>query len=144
VTENERDLGRRWFEEVWNKGRRDAISELLSPEGVLHEGGSDSVGPGGFYPFFDRMKNTLSDIRVTVHDAIAEGDRLCVRWSCTATHTGPGLGVPATGKPIDVTGITIFRVAGGKVVEGWQNWDMLGTMQQIAGAGRGATYVAAS
>jgi hypothetical protein len=53
MTEQERDLGRRWFEEVWNRGRRDAIAEMLSPDSVLHEAGSDSIRPEGFYPLFD-------------------------------------------------------------------------------------------
>ena len=82
---------------------------------------------------------------MTVHDTIAEGDQLCVRWSCTGKHTGPGLGIPATGKTIHVTGISTVRVAAGKVVEGWQNWDMLGMMQQIQGAEKAAaTYIAAT
>ena len=144
MTQNDRDLGRRWFEDVWNKGRRDAIPEMLAPESVLHEGGLDSVGPDGFYPFFDRMNATLSEIQVTVHGTIAEGDLLCVRWSFAARHNGPGLGIPATGKTLHVTGISIFRAAGGKIVEAWQNWDMLGMMEQIRDTGRTATYVAVS
>jgi len=82
---------------------------------------------------------------VTVHDTIAEGDQLCVRWSCTGKQTGPGLGIPPTGNTIHVTGISIVRVAAGKVVEGWQNWDMLGMMQQIQGAEKAAaTNIAAT
>jgi steroid delta-isomerase-like uncharacterized protein len=102
------------------------------------------VGPDGFYPFFDRMNATLSEIQVTVHGTIAEGDLVCVRWSFTARHNGPGLGIPATGKTLHVTGISIFRAAGGKIVEAWQNWDMLGMMEQIRDTGRTATYVAVS
>jgi len=144
MSEDERDIGRRWFEEVWNKGRRDAIPEMLAPDAVLHEAGVDSVGPDGFYPLFDRFHAAMEQIHITVHETIAEGDRLCIRWSFTAKHSGPGLGIPASGKSIHVTGITIMRIAGGKAVEGWQNWDMLGMMQQIQGTGRAATYAAAS
>ena len=140
MTESERDLGRRWFEEVWNKGRREAIAEMLAPDSVLHEAGADSVGPEGFYPFFDRLNAALSDIRVTVHDTLAEGDRVCIRWSCAGRHTGDGLGVAPTGRRIDVTGISIIRIANGKMVEGWQNWDMLGLMEQIQRTGRTETY----
>jgi steroid delta-isomerase-like uncharacterized protein len=143
MTEDERDLGKRWFEEVWNKGRRDAIPEMLARDGVLHESGLDSVGPDGFYPLFDRIQTAMEGIQTTVHETIAEGDRLCVRWSFTAKHSGPGLGIPASGKTVHVTGITIMRIANGKAVEGWQNWDMLGMMQQIQGGERAATYVAA-
>lgn len=142
MTQDARDLGMRWFEEVWNKGRREAIAEMLAPNGVLHDGEVDSLGPHGFYPFFDRMQATLSEIRVTVHDIIAEGDRACVRWSCSAKHTGGGMGMPATGKPVHVTGISVIRAAGGKVVEAWQNWDMLAMLEQIQGASKAATYIA--
>ncbi len=105
---------------------------------------SPSIGPDGFYPFFDRLRATLSDMRVTVHDTFAEHDRICVRWSCTARHTGDGLGFPPTQKTIEVTGISIMRVAGGRLVEGWQNWDMLGMLEQIHGQNKSATYIGAS
>ncbi len=144
MTDTERNLGARWFQEVWNKGRRDAIAEMLAPHGVIHDGGVDSVGPEGFYPFFDLLNSALSELRVTVHDTIAEGDRACVRWSCTAKHTGDGLGVPPTGKAIDVTGISVLRVADGHVVECWQNWDMLAMMEQIHGRPKSATYIGAA
>jgi predicted ester cyclase len=144
MTDQERDLGRRWFEEVWNQGRREAIAELLAPHGVLHEGDTDTVGPDGFYPFFERIRGTLSDIHVTISDTLAAGDKVCVRWSCTGKHTGDGLGIAPTGVAVHITGISILRVAGGKLVEGWQNWDMLGMMEQIQGLRKAATYISAS
>ena len=143
MTESERDLGRRWFEMVWNQGRREAIAEMLSPDGVIHDGGSDTVGPDGFYPFFDRIGASFSGLHVNVEDTIAEGDRVCVRWSCTANHTGDGLGIAPSGMTIHVTGISILRIANGKLVEGWQNWDMLGMMEQIKGHSKSATYIGA-
>jgi predicted ester cyclase len=142
MTDSERDLGKRWFEQVWNQGRREAIAEMLAPDAVVHDGGIDTSGAEGFYPFYDRLRATLSDIHVEVEDTIAEGDKLCVRWLCTAKHTGDGLGIAPTGVPIRVTGISILRVANGKLVEGWQNWDMLGLMEQIRGGARSATYIA--
>ena len=142
MTETERNLGSRWFEEVWNKRRRDAIAEILAPDAVIHDGGTDAKGPEGFHAFYDLMMAAFSDLRVTVHDTFAEHDRICVRWSCVANHTGEGLGFPPTGKAVDVTGISILRVAGGRLVEGWQNWDMLGLMEQIQTRARSATYIA--
>jgi steroid delta-isomerase-like uncharacterized protein len=121
----------RWFDEVWNKGRRDAIAEMLSADAVIHDGATDSRGPEGFYPFYDRMHGTFSHIKVTIHESIAERDMVCARWSATMLHSGDGFGVPATHKPVNTTGISIIRVADGKLVEGWQNWDMLGLLEQI-------------
>jgi steroid delta-isomerase-like uncharacterized protein len=142
MTEKERNLGHLWFEEVWNKRRRGAIAELLTPDAVIHDGGSDSKGPEGFYQFYDLMLAAFSNLHVTVHDTIAEHDRACIRWSCRADHTGDGLGMPPTGKTVHATGISIIRVADGRAAEVWQNWDMMGLMEQIHGRPRSATYIA--
>jgi steroid delta-isomerase-like uncharacterized protein len=145
MAETARELGRRWFEDVWNRGRREAIAEMMAPDCAIHDGETDSTGPAGFYPFFDRINGALSELHVNVEDTIAEGDAACIRWSCTAKHTGGALGFAPTGKTIHVTGITILRAADGKVVEAWQNWDMLGMMEQLQGHGKSAaTYIGAS
>ena len=139
------DLGRRWFEEVWNRGRREAIGEMIAPTCIIHDGATDSIGPNGFYPFFDRLSATFSEIHVSVEDTITQGDSACIRWSFTGKHTGAALGIPASGKTIHVTGISILRASEGKIVEGWQNWDMLGMMEQIRSSGKSsATYIGAS
>ena len=145
MTEIDRSLGRRWFEEVWNKGRREAIGEMLPPDCAIHDRGLKPIGSDGLFQFFDRMRDTFSDIHIEVNQSIAEDNLLCVRWSCTAKHTGDGLdGVAPTGRTINVTGITIFQVADGIVVEAWQNWDMLGMMEQIQNPhSRAATYIRA-
>lgn len=142
MTQSERDLGRLWFERVWNQGHREAIAEMLLPDAVIHDGNIDAVGPDGFYPFYDRLRAALSEIHVKVQDTFAEGDKLWVRWSCTGKHTGSGLGIPPTGKTISVTGISILRVSNGRMIEGWQNWDMLGMMEQISDRAKSATYIA--
>lgn len=141
MTQSEAELGRRWFDEVWNKGRREAIAEMLAPEAILYDGETKSVGPEGFYPFFDRLRATLADIHITVHDSFGEGDRICVRWSCSGKHSGEGLGIPASGKSINVTGMCVMRIANGKIAGGWQNWDMLGMMHQIQGSVAPPTYI---
>ena len=142
--DNDRDLAARWFQEVWNKRRREAIGELLAEGAPVHDGETIVHGPAGFYAFFDRMQSAFSGIHVTVEETIAEGDKVCVRWRCSLKHTGAGLGMAPTGKTLETTGITIIRVAGGKIAEGWQNWDMLGLMQQIQGHHHAATYIGAS
>ena len=136
-------LAHEWFDEVWNKGRREAIAEFLSPDGVLYEAGSISRGPQGFYPFFDRMRASFSDIRVKVEDTFGENDKFCYRWTCSMRHTGDFMGIPATGKTLEVTGIAILRAENGKMVEAWQNWDMLGLIEQINSKPQSQVYVAA-
>lgn len=134
-----KQLAKRWFEEVWNQGRRDAISELLAPDALLHEGTVTTVGPEAFLPFFDRMQAAFSDIHITVHDTISEGEKVCLQWSGTMRHTGDGLGVPATGELVEITGISIVRIADNRLAERWQNCDMRGLAQLVKQAREGNT-----
>ena len=143
MTAQERNIGSRWFEEVWNQKRREAIAELMAPTAVLHDGQIDSTGPEGFYPFFDRIHATFSEIHCEVHDTVAEGNKLCFRWSFRGKHTGSGLGFAPTGKTVSTTGMGFIVVEGGKMAEAWQNWDMLGLVEQIQGQRSSATYVSA-
>ena len=138
------ELGRHWFNEVWNKGRRDAIGEILAPAIVTHDANVTTTGPEAFYSFFDRMQAAFSEIHVDVPDCFAAGDKVCIRWICTANHTGGGLGFPATQKKMRVTGISVIRVANNQFAEVWQNWDMLGMMEQLKSSSQSPTYVADS
>src|SRR5271156_1154820 len=125
---------RRWFQEVWNEGRIETVHELLSPNAVATgQAGPNAVmhGPADFVPFFERIRGAFPDIHVTVEDAYADQDKVAVRWSATMTHSGDHLGMPASHKPVRITGTTIVRIVEGQVVEGWDNWDQLGMMQQI-------------
>lgn len=87
------------------------------------------------------MQGAFSNIRVTIHDAFAEGDKACVRGSSTVQHTGAMMGMAATAKGVEVTGITMARVVGGKIAAAWQNWDMLGMRQLLGDASIGPTYL---
>jgi len=65
MSEANKALAKKWFEEVWNKRRREAIDEMLSPHAVIYEGSQIAKGPEGFRPFFDRMWEAFSDIKIT-------------------------------------------------------------------------------
>ena len=128
---------RRWFEEVWNQGRSETIDELLAPHSLAHglgESGQGLRGPAYFRAFYDAFRGALSDLHIDVEDVIGEGDRTAVRLTLRATHTGDGLGVPATGKRVVVTGIVMLRWENGQVVEGWNEYDAAGMMRQITSA----------
>lgn len=133
-------LMHRWFEEVWNKGRSGAIDEMLAADGVAHglgETGVDVVGPEGFKPFFEKLRGAFGEFEVTIEETVAEGDKVAARWTVRLTHTGDQLGIPATGKRAIVSGMSIIQVSDGKIAEAWNNWDILGLMQQV-GAMRSA------
>src|SRR6266480_7240384 len=132
-TEN-KALVRRWFEEVWNKGRTDAIHEMFAEDGIAHglsdDAGNPLLGPTHFETFHAKFREAFPDLTVTVEDTIAEGDRVAARCSVRAKHTGDSLGVAATNSPVDFTGMTIVRIKDGKIVEAWNNFDFMKMYRQ--------------
>jgi steroid delta-isomerase-like uncharacterized protein len=78
------------------------------------------------------------DFHVAIEDLLADGDKVVMRFLITGTHQGPFMGVPASGVKVHVTGISIFRLANGKIVEHWGEEDALGWLQQIGGLPKSA------
>jgi predicted SnoaL-like aldol condensation-catalyzing enzyme len=116
----------RFFDEAWNKGRREVIKELFAKTGILHDGGRQFHGPAGFTHFYDIMRGHFSQISIRPIVALAEGDLVCVRWSADCVHT-------PTRTTVNLTGISIVRIKDGQFIEAWQNWDAAGLLAQIPG-----------
>src|ERR1017187_8256486 len=128
------ELMRRWFKEVWNEGRTQTIYDLLAPDAVAIgelEDGSQLRGPAEFVPFVERIRGAFPDINIVVEDVFGAGDKVVLRWSATMTHRGDHLGIPATGERVRIAGMTIARIGEKQIVEGWDNWDQLGMLKQI-------------
>jgi steroid delta-isomerase-like uncharacterized protein len=128
-----KNVVRRLFEEVWNKGNLQMTDELFTPNYTHHDASTPDVGRG---PESEKKRATLyrtafPDIRFTIDDMIAEGETVMARWSCRATHKGDLSGIAPTGKQININGVSIARFTNGKMAEGWVNWDALGLMQQL-------------
>src|SRR5271169_4794345 len=127
-------LIRRWFQEVWNEGRIQTVHDLLAPNAVGRgqTGPQAEIhGPQDFVPFVRQIRGAFPDIQVEFEDAFGAGDKVVARWSASMTHRGDGLGVPATGKSVRITGTTIARILNGQIIEGWDNWDQLAMLEQI-------------
>jgi steroid delta-isomerase-like uncharacterized protein len=127
-------LMRRWFQEVWNEGKTQTVHDLLAPNAIAIGQAGPQVeirGPEEFVRFVEQIRGAFPDIQVKVEDVFAADDKVVLRWSGTMTHRGNGLGITATGKTVRSTGITISRFSNGQIVEGWDNWDQLGMWQQI-------------
>lgn len=126
---------RRWFEEVWNKGRADAIEEMFAEDGIAHgltdESGAELRGPAHFRTFHRRFREAFPGIEVVVEDAISEGDKVAARCTVRAKHEGDSLGFAATNRAVDFTGMTFARVRDGKIVEAWNNFDFMAMFQQL-------------
>jgi steroid delta-isomerase-like uncharacterized protein len=125
-------LIRTWFEEVWNQGREDTIDRLIAPGAAVHGlPGGDLHGPEGFKHNFATFRGAFPDIKIQVERTVMQGDLVAAHCRVTGTHTGPTLGLPPTGKPIDFGGMVIVRVSNGQFQEGWNCFDFLTMYQQI-------------
>jgi steroid delta-isomerase-like uncharacterized protein len=131
MSEQNKDFVRRWFEEIWNKGRASAVDEMLAANGVIHGLQGAMRGPGAFKSFHTAYREAFPDVTIQIDDMVAEGDVVAVRWSGTATHNGNSLGFAATRKRIQFTGMGFARIVDGKLVEAWNNFDQLGMFQQL-------------
>ena len=92
---------------------------------------SSRPGPSGFKPFHAAYRDAFPDVQIQIDRMIAEDDLVAVHWHATATHNGGGLGFAATRRPVQFSGMAIARFEGNKLVEGWNNFDQLGLLQQI-------------
>ena len=126
IAEQNKQLMVRWFEEVWNQGRRETIHELFAENGVLHDGTTIYRGPDEFCRFFDALRSQFSDFRTTPLISLAEGDLACLHWSISFRHK-------ASDKPLSVTGTSVVRFQNGQLIEGWQNWDAASLAVQLPG-----------
>ena len=110
---------------------RDRYFDLYDRDAVLR--GYAGVPPGidGIKAFYATVWSAFPDARLELEDVIEEGDKLAARFALRATHRGEFMGVPATGRPIAITGITILRFRDGKCVERWSEANFLAMLQQI-------------
>lgn len=123
----------RYMEQVWNNGRLDLIEEFLAKDVVEH--GVPQIqglnGRDSLKAIIGGVRNALPDVQLTLHEVIAEGDKVVTHWTMKATHQGELMGVPATGKQLTNTGTTIYQLAGARIVEIRNFADNLGLMQQL-------------
>jgi predicted SnoaL-like aldol condensation-catalyzing enzyme len=126
LLDKNKQLTIRWFDEVWNRGDRDAISRLMAPDGVIYDGAALIRGPAEFERFYDRLRAQFSGFHISPVLVLAEGDLACIHWSASFKHN-------ATGKPAKITGTSIVRIKDGRFVEAWQNWDAASLQAQLYG-----------
>lgn len=135
MAEEHETLMHRWFEEVWNKGREEAIDEMFAEDGIGHglptETGEPIRGPQDFKPFFRKFREAFPNIKVTVGETVSDGDRIAAVCHVTGSHEGEGIGMTPTNQPIDFTGIVMIRLKDGKIVESWNSFDFMRMYTQL-------------
>lgn len=139
MSEENKEIVRRWFDEVWNKGRADAIDEMFAANGIAHGLSDDPakpiIGPRDYRPFYEVFRQAFPNMMIVVEDMIAEGDKVAARCSVRGKHEGEFLGRAATQSPVDITGIAIVRIENGKIAEAWNNFDFMTLYRQVGHLG---------
>jgi steroid delta-isomerase-like uncharacterized protein len=124
-----KEIARRFMEECWNKGDTRAMRDLIAERCRYH----DPAFPGveNIEQHITAIRNAFPDLTFTTEDMIGERNEVVVHWTVRGTQRGPFLGVPPTNRACTVSGTSITRVEGGKIVEHWADWNVLTLMQQL-------------
>jgi steroid delta-isomerase-like uncharacterized protein len=121
----------RAFDEIMKRGNVDAIDTLFASDFAGHDTSGGTFGRAEFRTGVLAMLSAFSDREVVIADQVVDGDKVATRWQATGVHSGPFNGIPATGRPVRLTGISIDRIAGGKIVESWEVTDDAGLLRQL-------------
>lgn len=136
VSEANRQLTQRWFNEVWNQRNSAVIDEMFSPNGRAHgfpEPDSVLVGPGHFKTLHATFCGAFPDLHFVLDDIICEGNRVAVRWTTTMTHLGDHFGFPASKKKTTLSGSSFLTFENGMIMDGWNFMEMHRLMETLRG-----------
>ncbi|NTU63983.1 MAG: ester cyclase [Chloroflexi bacterium] len=128
--ETNKALVRRYWFELWND-KKDIIAEIAVDPVTLHFAPGQAHQPPSLRKWFETALIAFPDVHFTLHQEIAENELVVSRWSYIATNTGEFLGRPPTNRRVTDSGIDIFRLADGKIVEMWILQDSLGLLRQL-------------
>lgn len=134
-TQEKIEVIERYTEEVMTQGNLDAVDELLADDYVHH-----TPPPGmepdreGFKAFVAAAHAGLHNLTLTTDEIIVQGNKVAQRWTNTAVHNGEFMGVPPTGNQVTFSGISIYTVRDGQIIEDWTHFDSMGLMQQLGAA----------
>ena len=132
MTDNVAIVSRIW-NEVWNRGELDACDEILAADyvGIIPGQPEPIRGPEAFKQMVGAYRAGFPDVHLRVDDVFSTGDRVAVRWVSRGTNTGAMMGMPPTGRPIEIMGISLFQVIDGKVAREWEGFDTMAMMRQL-------------
>ena len=128
-TETNKALVRRFVEEVVNQGNLALVDELVAPDFVSHSHGIEDRD--AYRQLLADLRTAFPDLQMEIEQLIAEGEWVALRGATSHTHEGPFMGIPATGTHGSHSGMAMVRVVDGRIVEFWEEADMLGLLQQL-------------
>jgi len=120
------DIAIRWFEEVWNEGKLDAVDNLATPDAKCYgfPQPESVLDREGFKEYVLEFRRSFTHVHLSVDETVAEDERVAVRWTGTMQHTGSGLGFPPTGRTVNVHGMSMLHLRGELISEGWNALDL--------------------
>jgi steroid delta-isomerase-like uncharacterized protein len=132
-------MAQRWYSEVMNEGNQEVIDELCAENFVDHDP-LPGTGPDrqGIHDFVKLIRSAFPDLETTVDEIIAEGDRIAVRSTFRGTHEGDFMGIPATGKKVEVSNYDFVRFENDQAAEHWGTIDSAALMEQLGAVPAGA------
>ena len=131
MDQNNGQFMQRAFKEIMERGRVEAVDEFLASDFVGHDTSGGIFGRDEFREGVLAMLSAFAEREVTIGDQVVEGDKVVTRWTASAVHAGEFQGIPATGRRGTLTGISIDRIAGGKIAESWEVTDDAGLLRQL-------------
>ena len=128
-----RQIAQRFMEECWNQGKLDMVRELVSSRCTYHDPVFPSLtsGADNLKRHIESCKNGFPDLKFTIDDTIAERNEVVIHWTARGAHKGQFLGMAPTNRKATVSGTSIFRIDGGKIVEQWADWNLLSLLEQL-------------
>jgi steroid delta-isomerase-like uncharacterized protein len=127
-----KEMARRWFAEVMNEGNEDVIDEICAPNFVDHDPlPGTAADREGLHDFVKQVRSAFPDLETTVDDILVEGDEIAVRSTFRGTHQGEFMGIPATGKKVEVANYDFVRFERDLAAEHWGTIDSAALMEQI-------------
>ena len=135
MSQSPRDIAIRWFDEVWNKGRLEAIDELATPDAKCYgfPQPESVLDRDEFKEYILEFRRSFTHVHLSVDETVEEDTRVAVRWTGTMQHTGSGLGFAPTGRIVNVHGMSLMHLRDDRISAGWNALD-LGSIVQFLSA----------
>jgi steroid delta-isomerase-like uncharacterized protein len=128
-------LSRFMIEKVLNDGELDFLDVLMAPDAITHEmeifSSSAARGPETVRQFVEIFRWAFPDLKMTILDQLADGDRVTTRWRMEGTQSRRLMGIAPSHRPMSVEGIRIDRIADDRIAETWTQWDTIGMLRQL-------------
>jgi steroid delta-isomerase-like uncharacterized protein len=133
MSEQNRNFAHRWFDEVWNRQREEAIDDLRHSDGRAFgfPTPTSELTHEDFKEAYREFNRNFSNIHVVVDEEVVSGDHVACRWTASGTHTGDGLGFAATNKPVTFSGASFMHMRDGKMLDAWNFFDFTRVIQQL-------------